>query len=457
MTPYGWANVWLAASLAVIVGHTLLLRAKGRLLLFDPLYTFWGGFVVCNILQPMDYVDDLVRWNGLATYETTLFYSFVGALCVAIGYEGSAGPRVAARLPRLPRRLDPKRFFLAGLVAVAAGAWDFHLQFLSAHGLREWLSWPRGGTDWTKVDGLVGTLEQLVVLGAFLLLLHVNIHPVGAAKKFLAYGYAAALWVWYVYLGTRSRTVTVLMLCAAAYYVPRRRNPPFLAAGVVFLALYVLTNFEGVYRGNFYDLSFHLDRLDPARAEAICLPKFLGGDPWLQRHLVDKGIDFNVDATTVAVVPNQAPFSYGWNLAELVTRWIPHSIWPEKPYPALEAMQGVFRQLTTHQQGDTGLLDGPSITFLAFWYDILGPVAVVLGGLFTGAMFRTLRSILDRDPGCQGDLTFYCTCIGIGFSESASQPLMWLPLYVFVWIPILAIIYYCRVPEEPAPPPWPAT
>jgi hypothetical protein len=447
MTAYPWANLWILGSVALIAGHSLYLHRHGRLLLFDPLMSFWGGFFICNVKQPLSYSDIFVNWHSEAVFNQATFLSLLGIACVVAGYEMDWGPRLAWRLPRLTRRMDPGLYFRAALVATCLGLSSYYWLFDSAGGMWEWLSYGRGGTDYGAVSGYIREINKLTPIGAYLLAIHVSIHPVSPLRKALGWGVIALIWCWYFYLGTRSHIIGVGMLAAAAYYVPRYRNPPLLLVAPAFIAMMVLTNFQAQYRGSFTNLSFHLDEKDMDEVKALCLPGFLGGDKEQQRKDVDEGIDFNVLMATVELVPEKVPYNYGWGFAQFLTQPIPRSMWTDKPYPGLESWQGVLRMggLSKAYVPDRDLVMGPAFTFAAFWYYMLGPLTLMLGGLYTGVLFRLLRSFLDRDPASEGGLVIYGTLLIIGFTEAAATPFTWVydfPLSAI--LPLALLIYLCR-------------
>jgi hypothetical protein len=447
MTPYPWANLWLMASIALIAGHTLYLRQQGRLFVFDPILTFWGGYFMCYVLQPLSYSEIFVNWHSVDVFNRSTFFSFVGISCVVIGYEMKQGHYLGLKIPSLTRTLDPERFFKAALILTALGVSSYYWLFQSAGGMWEWLSYGRGGTNYELVNGYVREVEKLTPIGAYMLILHVTMHPTSRLRRIAAWSFVATLWLWYLYLGTRSRIIGVGMLAAAAYYVPKYKNPNLLLVAPAFLVLIILTNFQARYRGNFTNLSFHLNEIDMEEAKAACLPGFLGGDKELQHKDVTAGIDFNVMMATVELVPDKVPYNYGWGMLSFVTQPIPKSIWPNKIYPSLESLQGVLRQggLANAFVADRDLVMGPAFTFAAFWYYMLGPLSLILGGLYTGILFRTIRTYLDRDIYSESNVVIYCTLLVIGFTESASTPFTWVydfPLSSI--LPLSLLIYICR-------------
>jgi hypothetical protein len=221
-------------------------------------------------------------------------------------------------------------------------------------------------------------------------------------------------------------------------------------AGAVFLALFILSNFQGSYRDKFTNLSLNLDQIDMDEARGGALPFFLGGDQALQADAVSSGIEFNCVMSVVELVPDKVPYNYGYGYLELFTRWIPRGIWPDKFYPQMEAVQGVLHeaQLSGANVRDTDILMGPAFTFVGHWYYVGGPIGLIFGGLLTGVLFRIIRTIYDRGNRSEGDILIYVSLIGIGFSEAASTPLAWLSTLPFVLGPLALILFLCRAPSE---------
>ena len=232
-----------------------------------------------------------------------------------------------------------------------------------------------------------------------------------------------------------------------AYYLPKRKSPPLVLAGAVFSGLvHSGSNFQGAYRDKFTNLSLNLDQIDLREARGSVLPFFLGGDQALQADAISSGIEFNCVMSVVELVPDQVPYNYGYGYLELFTRWIPRAIWPDKIYPQMEAVQGVLReaQLSGANVRDSDILMGPAFTFVGHWFYVAGPIGLILGGLLTGVLFRTIRTIYDRGNRSEGDILIYVSLIGIGFSEAASTPLAWLSTLPFVLGPLALILFLCR-------------
>jgi hypothetical protein len=152
---------------------------------------------------------------------------------------------------------------------------------------------------------------------------------------------------------------------------------------------------------------------------------------------------------TVKLVPNKIPFNYGYSELEFLTRIVPRSIWPEKRYPHYEAFTPIYQMedLSRHwvPYATTPILEGPSFGYVGHWYAVGGAVALVFAGLFTGGLFRAIRTIFNRPEKREGDLVLYMLVIvAIGFGDAASTPLFWIFTLPLMLMPLLVLVYLTR-------------
>jgi hypothetical protein len=104
-------------------------------------------------------------------------------------------------------------------------------------------------------------------------------------------------------------------------------------------------------------------------------------------------------------------------------------------------------QLSQATVRGTDMLMGPAFTFIGHWFYVGGPIGLIFGGLLTGVLFRTIRTLYDRECRSEGGILIYVSLIGIGFSEAVSTPLAWLSSLPFVLGPLALILFLCRAPS----------
>jgi hypothetical protein len=343
--------------------------------------------------------------------------------------------------------------FWTAVVLIALGMAGYAYVFASAGGLETWLQTGRGGTDYQNTSAYITQLTDVLPVGVTVLLFHVSLHRVTRLKRILTWAGAAMMLVWFVYLGTRSRTIAFTMVLLGAYYLPKRKAPSVRLLIPAGLALLVVTNFQAHYRDRFRNLSIFED-VDLAEAAAVSLPPLLGGSESEAARRVSTGIEFNCVAAVVELVPDFIPYNLGYPELELMTRVVPRSVWPDKIYPTYQAYTPIFRMAnlsnTVIPTAREELLMGPSFTFVGHWYSVGGPLAVALAGFFTGAALRALRVLHDRRPGSQGDLLLFASLIPLGFGEVSGTPLFFIFSLPFTLGPVLMLLAICKVPERVA-------
>ena len=330
--------------------------------MFDPLNLFWAGVVMCYVMQPVSYAKTFINWHDEHLFVLTLFWILFGLVWVVVGYELPMGNRWGKRVPAMPGPLSPGRLGTVAMVAIGLGLFGYAYAIKGSGGMAQWLSFGRGGTDYEKNSTYLIELEDMLTLGVILLIFRAEIYRKGGFMRLIAWALGALLWLWFLYLGSRSHMKEMTLVFLMAWYMPRHRNPPLLLIIPVFFALMVVSNFQRDYREQFTDLSFHLDTIDWNEAKQRCLPRWLqSGKAADYEEPSARGIEFNCVMEVIRLVPKTVPYNYGWGNLEVFTHPIPRALWPGKRWPALEAIQGVLReaQLSESYGGLSNQLTGP--------------------------------------------------------------------------------------------------
>lgn len=441
-------DMLILAIVGLMAAHSYRLHATGRWMAFDPLNFLWAGAAVVYVMQPVMYSESLRSWRIPGILEKTLLWILITLAFVIVGYETRLGASVARALPLPPSRLKPMGLVVVSTLFIGLGFLGYAYLASTAGGMEAWLSVGRGGTDWAQVSKYLALLENFLPLGVAILLFHVNMHRAGLVVRLIAWIFAALMWLWLVYLGTRSRTIIFTGVVMMAYYLPRRRTLPLWVGVLVFVLLFFLVRFQEHYRDQFTGLSFNLGDIDPTEAKARILPTFLGGSKLAKEELVSTGLEFNCAMAVVELVPDTVNYNYGRCFLEFVTRVIPKQLWPEKPYPHYEAFTPIYDQgdisASWVEGTHTPILAGPAFTLVGHYYAIGGPLALALGGLFTGTLLRSVRSYWDRLPGGEGMMVVFPFTSSIGFFEVTGTPLFWIFTLPFVLVPLIAMLYFCR-------------
>lgn len=449
MSTSTWALPLVIAVVALFVGHCVWLARRARWSPFDPLNLFWGGALVCYVNQPLSYGDVYAAWHSAGTLEVALAYVLLGMACVVVGYELPWGRSLAFRVPSVPATLLNGRALLGGATLVAMGLSGSIYLMSTAPSIADWLAVGRGGTDWGSTIGYLAQLENLLPIGIVFLLVHCSMTRQRFVVQAVVWSLAGAEWLWLVYLGTRSRTITFTFMLLASYYLPRRRFPRLAFIAGLALALLGLVGFQAAYRANFTNLSFNLDAIDTAEAISMSLPPWLGGGRAARGVDASSFAEFNCVMSAVELVPDRIDYNYGYSHLELFTRPIPRALWPDKIYPHSRAYTPLLLDggLSTAEVATASerLVMGPSFTFVGHWYTVGGGIALALAGIFTGVGFRALRGFLDRDPLNQSALVLFITLAPWAFNEAAAEPMFWMYYVPITHVPLLVVLWWARL------------
>jgi hypothetical protein len=433
----------------VLIGvHYYLEKKRQHWQLLDPFNAFLAVFFIIYVLEPLGFYKPLhTSYGDPILYRTQL--SIIWALpWLLLGYHLKVSQRIGLKFPNMPAKLRPDLLQVAGLVMICLGIFGYAYSANSAGGLTAWLAVGRGGTDYEATTGYGVVLETFLPVGVILLLLRVEMNPTLLPTRLVIWGLAVLQWLWFVYLGSRGRTILFLLSLVAIFYLPRRKAPSLWLACLVAIPLFLLAAFQAQYRDRFTNLSLHLDQLTWSEVKTKILPASLGGDIGQDNGRSLGDLEYNCTTAVVDCVPTYVPYNYGGTLLELLTHGIPRALWPNKRYPLYEYQTPIMetRDLSRNwnMTNTSAFLRGPAFTYVGYWYHAGGYVALALAGLFTGAMLRWVRTYLDRDPNNQGNLILYLMLLPIGFQDAASTPFYWLFSLPLSLIPVIIFMFWAR-------------
>jgi hypothetical protein len=448
----------LLLTVAVVGIHVLIERRRNHWQLIDPLNIMFGVFIIIYVFEPIAYFDALRSAYGETTLLRTQCYVIWAMICLTVGYHLPVSRRIGLALPSMPSRLRPELLHASGFAMIIIGLLGYAYSISSVGSISEWLSVGRGGTDYMSISGYGYMLESFLPIGVVLLALGVELNPTPIGFRVFIWILCGLQWLWFVYLGSRGRTILFLMTCAAIFFLPRRKNPPLWATAIVAAALFLLASFQAHYRGQFTGLSFHFDELSWSEVRARILPVTLGGTLGENNGASLGDLEYNCIAAVVDCVPEYVPYNYGGTLLELLTHGVPRAVWPEKRYPLFEYQTPIMEMRDLSRNWSftptSAYLSGPSFTFVGYWFHAGGAIGLFLGGLFTGSMMRWIRMYHDREPGSHGNLVFYLILLPIAFSDAATNPFWWVFSMAISILPLIIFLFWARVRQEshvPAP------
>lgn len=446
LTSSVFSDFCLIGIVAVFFWHFRRLARTGRWTVFDPLNFFWAGVFVIYVIDALSNHDAYSLWYGESVVEDALMWTLFGVVFVHIGYHIKTGARFAGHLPELPEQLARAPFLWVGVIFTLVGVCGWILLIESAGGISSWAGASRGAVDWEITSGYLGTMADFLYVGVFLLLLYAQLNPTGLMMRGLTWLLLGALLLFYVYLGSRSRTILLVLAALMAWNLPRGRSPSMLLLTPVFIALLLVTNFQAQYRDRFKDLSFNFEDIDWQDVPKDILPRFvLGSDSPVR---VSGGSEFSITATVISLVPEQVPYALGAEFLQFFTHPIPRAWWPGKRYPKNESwtpiymLGGASDYWVDHVE--VPFLAGPAPGFTASWYYNGGALGLMIGGVLVGIMLRTCRGVLDRAKRSQSYFLIYFLVAPIGFGEAVSHPFGFIYSLPLLLLPLVALLYLIR-------------
>ena len=300
--------------------HVFWRTRQGGFLVIDPLNMFWGGIIVCYVVQPIAYFNQISEFQPTGDIPGALAWILGGLLCVIVGYESRLGAAMGRVVPPGPACLGRWRLAFLGLVSVVAGVAGYSYEISTAGGFDAWLAVPRGGTDWEVASSYVVLLTTLLPLGVALLLFAAEFGRGPALVR-------AAVWICGLLLlfrlvhilGTRSRSILWVITLLTAYYLPRRKNPPLALIMLLFPLLLVGSSFLVQNRDRFTDLSLNLSLQEASERWHSAVRDALGYGEQGYRREIQAGLEFNYVLAAIELVPAQVSYTYGYNFLEILT------------------------------------------------------------------------------------------------------------------------------------------
>jgi hypothetical protein len=387
------------AVLIVGVGIVLVLplawrAVAGRFDPFEPIVVFAVAWGVMFVVRPSAI---LIRGDTTffgvdiePTLDRALLLALLGAVAFVIGYEGSVGTRVAARLPTPPAAVRTSVVLACAFAVSALGVLALAAFLLSAGGIQAVGTFFGGRSDALNdlFDNSTNYLwwASLLVVPAALLSFAVGLvdrRPATAVAAALLVG-AALLRT--VPVGNRLFLLVLIGGMVVLVYLHRRKRPGAVALIVAcVLGLVVSTALQNLrYAENRDSFSSFAESVmsSPSR---IVSPLINGADAEMAPAL----------AGALQAVPDELPHRYGGaTIGDLVRRPIPRELWEGKPEtPGHELVAAVWPEAR-----ERGGFD-PALTPLLYFYWDFGLPGVFVGMAFYGFLARALYQYARTHEG----------------------------------------------------------
>lgn len=435
------AQTYLAILLIFLVYALHFWRAKtrGSWFLFDPVNVFFAGTFFIYVVEFFSNGYGYIDRHGIQTVNYTLLLISFGLACVAVGYRLPLGKYLYHCYPKPPMKVALWPILLLSLLLFLCGGLSWLSIINASGGIYEWASSARGGVDWAEISGYTNVLTHLSYAGPATLLMVIEAKRTKGAVRWLAWALIAINFIFYLYIGSRSRVILLTLVALASYSLPRQKNIPLWIIVPLGICLLFLVKFIAIYRSYFVNFSFSIG--NTSFGEIVQTVVFAGGvSTGAGIGMAPVGSELNLTFAVVELVPHEISYNLGVEFAQLVTHPVPRAVWPEKPYPRGEVWSEIHRvegsSMHWVEYVNTPFLSGPAPGFIASWYYIGGPIGLVIGGVLVGGLLRSLRIFQIRSKMSEGAAVLSSLLLIVGFSEAVSHPLEWIYRLPFLIVPL---------------------
>lgn len=390
---------------------------------FEPIYLWIIIYAFLYLAKPfVQLLTGEPFKYGAEFLNEALLLAMLGLVVFYLGYYGSFGRKIAARLPAIKREISSKKLGIAAWVFIIIG-------FL---GLNHYINISGGWqVFWSKPHGLAGQaikstayiyqLPELMVIG-FILIYEIFIHKIIINKtavkiKNILTLIAAAIGgvgIYTIIWGSRTFYSWIIIAMVVLYFLKRENRPKIKTVVIALLALFLLLCFVPIYRQYMHlgsDFSQITQNLKPSK---------------IFRTAFSTGDEFNSYLAEVALVPNSVPYDYFNLYYRTLLHPIPRLIWPDKPV-FLNSQWDEFLS-------KSGMNWGSAESMLGDFYAQLGILGIIIGTFFSGIFWRTIYEYLKKRIKNRSVILIYAIILPNMFTYLAQSALIaflkWMPYMV---------------------------
>lgn len=398
-------NELLIALIALLLMAPLALRiARGNFDIFEPLTLVNAVLFFMFVLRPA--ADIVLGFPALQQHEVepafqqALLIVIAAIVAYQVGYFLPWGAGIAAALPAPSRKIRPGRAVLLAAVLTVVAVLFFGLFAVASGGASAIAILVAGKSAaatslYAASTGYLYAAPDLAIPAALVLFSFVR------PEKRIRLGYAALALVptgiavvSALPQGNRTSLLLLVVPLVSLWYLQRRRRPGLV---IVVIALWLLVSVGGYItqtrfaseRGLQSTTTLSASLMDPVGSAQEFV---IGPD----------GEEFDTFSVLLQNVPSTIPFAHGATLADLVTRAIPRTFWPDKPLERSDALTvALFPQLYAANRS------GPLPSMIGILYMDTGIVTVLLGMFALGLFLSIVWSYFKRYESHAGTQMLY--------------------------------------------------
>jgi oligosaccharide repeat unit polymerase len=384
------SNFLLALTFAVVLCGGCALIAfiviSGESYLFHPLWILLTSYIIGYLLRSfyIIFIDPSIM-IGMLPEEAPVYLAqallivIIGILCLCVGYKSSIGLNLAQKLPVFKPNFNNKRVLLIALLFYTIGIYS-SFSILGYTGF----SWQIESFTQKRQDAsvILLTFSRFTTLGVYMHLIY-NF----SLKRFSLISWllwlCGTLFVAFFAIYSSSRTnllgliLVNLILIHHLFYKIKLANL-LIALGLVLLLSSAIVGIRNA-RADVYSTLIESLKITNT-AERIVSSRDLA--------------DITTVAHIIRHVENTGELRLGETIVTLLTRFIPRSLWPDKPLNVGVEVSDLFFDEALGRRNNTGV--PPSIIAELFWnFHIAG---VIFGMFIFGITIRTNYEYLRRFP-----------------------------------------------------------
>ena len=389
--------VMLAVCLgALLLAPVLVAAVRGVFFPLEAIYFWLPMYAYVYLVKP---IVRLTSEDQFAAGEHDLNWAMsvaiVGLFAFYMGYYSKLGTNIADHVPAMTEEISSHRLRVLAWTFIAIGAVGLWAYMETSGGWREFWSKPHGmGGKTEHTTAYLYQLPELMIVGFFLIVYDAITQPRldAAAWGRILFASIGGIGV-YTLLWSRRTFILWAMITIFILYFLRKRKLP----NVMTLLLFATLVFGAVVAALAYRPYLHLG----SSVEDFASVNPLG-------HTVStasqEGDEFDSFLAIVDLYPAYIPYDYFSIYARIPLHPIPRLLWPDKPPLFVSSWDAFLFQ--------SGIGWGASESLLGDLYIQMGLLGVVIGMLFSGALWRFFFAYLQKGPSHGYMQLMYAVALG---------------------------------------------
>jgi hypothetical protein len=362
-------------------------------------------FGLAGFFDPLDKFGRI--WIGEDELQWGLVAAFVGLVSLYVSYYRIA-PRILPRRPRWKWPFDFKENYY-GNAAIFIFLFSFSIDLF------------------VKVANLTYLYQFTFATWYFFFMFLLHAYWSGKLKripgKIFAYLIMPGIVIFFSgLLNSQIAGFVSMVTWIGIVQIATRQKLPYKYAILAIAVFFLLQPVKGQFRNLVWDSSTDMSVLEKYQAFfGTALDYYFGEGTDSESRSEGAAVAFNrvnhlhVTAAIIADTPSKCPFLYGQSYLPLIVKWIPRSLWPDKPREDLGNRWAREYGFLSSRDYTTSF----NLPWLPEMYMNFGMFGIVLISFIIGILFRFLRDTFWQNPANSSSFAFGLVLAGpLMFVES---------------------------------------